>query len=284
MSAHGPGKETARPTGHTSLVPRLLLLVVTGLVGGLLSGVFGVGGGILMVPLLTLWVGLDQRRAVATSLAAIVLSSTAGSISYLLRGAIDVPAAVALAAGSVVGVLLGTALLRRLPILVLRWAFVALLVVVAVRLLFPVPAHAGAVPLSFWPIVGLVALGVAVGIASGLFGIGGGVLIVPSLVLLFGVGELVAKGTSLLVIIPTGVVGTVRNLRAGLVDLRTVLAVGLPAIVASVAGSALAFLTPASLSNVLFAVLQLAVAAQLVWRILRPRRKGRPAETADARP
>jgi uncharacterized membrane protein YfcA len=225
-----------------------------------------------MVPLLTLWVGLDQRRAVATSLAAIVLSSTTGSISYLLRGAIDVPAAIALAAGSVLGALLGTALLKRLPIPVLRWAFIALLVVVAVRLLFPIPAHAGPVPLSFWPIVGLVVLGLAVGVASGLFGIGGGVLIVPSLVLLFGVGELIAKGTSLLVMIPTGVAGTARNLRAGLVDLGAVLAVGLPAIGASVAGAALAFVLPARLSSTLFAVLLLAVSAQLASRILRPRR------------
>lgn len=261
---------------------RVLLLVVTGLVGGLLSGVFGVGGGILMVPLLSLWVGLDQRRAVATSLAAIVLSSTTGSISYLLRGAIDVPAALAIAAGSVVGAMLGTALLRRLPIAVLRWAFLALLVGVAVRLLFPVPAHAGPVPLTFWSLAGMVVLGLAVGVASGLFGIGGGVLIVPSLVLLFGVGELIAKGTSLLVMIPTGVVGTARNLRAGLVDMADVLAVGLPAVVAAVAGSALAFLLPAQLSSVLFAVLLLAVSAQLVLWILRPPKRGvRDAVPAD---
>jgi uncharacterized membrane protein YfcA len=237
-----------------------------------------------MVPLLTLWVGLDQRRAVATSLAAIVLSSTTGSISYLLRGAVDVPAAIALAAGSVLGALVGTALLRRLPIVVLRWAFVALLVGVAVRLLFPITAHAGSVPLSFWPLVGLVALGVAVGIASGLFGIGGGVLIVPSLVLLFGVGDLIAKGTSLLVMIPTGVVGTARNLRAGLVDLPTVLAVGVPAVLAAVAGSALAFLLPAALSSVLFALLLLAVSAQLVLRILRPKAAAaRPVGAVSAR-
>jgi uncharacterized protein len=273
MSARRGGGGVLIATDQTPPVPRVLLLILTGLVGGLLSGVFGVGGGVLMVPLLTLWVGLDQRRAVATSLAAIVLSSTAGSISYLLRGAIDVPAAVALAAGSIVGVVLGTALLKRLPIGVLRWAFIALLLGVAIRLLFPVAAHGGPVPLSFWPIVGLLTLGLAVGIASGLFGIGGGVLIVPSLVLLFGVAELIAKGTSLLVIIPTGIVGTARNLRAGFVDLGAVLAVGLPAIVAAVAGSALAFLLPASLSSVLFAVLLLAVSGQLTWRILRQRRR-----------
>ena len=270
-----------RGAGRLASVPRIVLLVVTGLVGGLLSGVFGVGGGILMVPLLTLWVGLDQRRAVATSLAAIVLSSTTGSISYLLRGAVDVPAAIALAAGSVVGPVVGTALLKRLPLAVLRWAFVALLVGVAVRLLLPVPAHAGPVPLSFWPLAGLVVLGLAVGVASGLFGIGGGVLIVPSLVLLFGVGELIAKGTSLLVMIPTGVVGTASNLRAGLVDVGAVLAVGLPAIVAAVAGAALAFVLPASLSSLLFALLLLAVAAQLAVRALRDgRARADPATAA----
>lgn len=253
--------------------PSLVLVAPIGVAAGFLAGLLGVGGGILMVPLLTLWVGLDQRRAVATSLAAIVLSSTTGSISYLLRGAVDVPAAVALAAGSVVGAVAGTALLKRLPLPVLRWAFVALLVGVAVRLLFPVPAHAGPVPLSFWPLAGMVVLGLAVGVASGLFGIGGGVLIVPSLVLLFGVGELIAKGTSLLVMIPTGVVGTARNLRAGLVDVGAVLAVGLPAIVAAVVGSALAFVLPAPLSSVLFALLLLVVSAQLVLRLLRDRRR-----------
>jgi uncharacterized membrane protein YfcA len=120
-----------------------------------------------------------------------------------------------------------------------------------------------------------------VGVASGLFGIGGGVLIVPSLVLLFGVGELIAKGTSLLVMIPTGVVGTARNLRAGLVDVGAVLAVGLPAIVAAVAGAALAFVLPASLSSLLFALLLLAVAAQLAVRALRDgRARADPATAA----
>jgi uncharacterized membrane protein YfcA len=96
------------------------------------------------------------------------------------------------------------------------------------------------------------------------------------------VGELVAKGTSLLVIIPTGVVGTARNLRAGLVDLRVVLAVGLPAIVAAVAGSAVAFALPASLASVLFAVLLLAVAGQLAWRIVRPRKAVEPASASGS--
>ncbi|MDH2444010.1 sulfite exporter TauE/SafE family protein [Amnibacterium sp. CER49] len=251
---------------------RPLPLVLTGLVGGLLSGLFGVGGGVLMVPLLTLWARLGQRRAVATSLAALVLSSAAGCLSYLARGAVDVPAAAALIVGSVVGAVIGSALLRRLPVPVLRWAFLALLVAVAVRLLLAVPVGRPA-PLTPLLLVVLVAVGLAVGIASGLFGVGGGVLIVPALGLLFGLPELVAKGTSLLVIVPAGFTGTLRNRRAGLVDLRAAALVGAPAAVASIGGSALAFLLPASLSRVLFAILLLAVSAQLAVRAVRASRR-----------
>ena len=60
-----------------------------GLVGGLLSGAFGVGGGILMVPLLITFAGMDQRRASAASLAAIVPTAVVGSITYLANGEVD---------------------------------------------------------------------------------------------------------------------------------------------------------------------------------------------------
>ena len=183
------------------------------------------------------------------------------------------PAALALIVGSVVGAVIGSALLRRLPVPVLRWAFIVLLVAVAIRLLLAVPVGRPA-PLTPLLLLALVGVGLAVGIASGLFGVGGGVLIVPALGLLFGLPQLVAKGTSLLVIVPTGITGTIRNRRAGLVDLRTAAFVGVPAPVASVLGSALAFLLPATLSQVLFAVLLLLVSAQLAVRAIRASRRG----------
>ena len=62
--------------------PLWLVLVATGLVGGLFSGLFGVGGGVLMVPLLLWWSGMDQRRANATSLLAITPAAIVGAVSY----------------------------------------------------------------------------------------------------------------------------------------------------------------------------------------------------------
>ena len=114
-------------------------LAITGVVGGLLSGAFGVGGGILMVPLLINLAGMDQRRASATSLVAIIPAAIAGSLAYLVQGQVDILAALFLAIGGVVGAYFGTRLLHRLPLGLLRWLFVALLVVVAVRMLLVVP-------------------------------------------------------------------------------------------------------------------------------------------------
>ena len=114
-------------------------LALIGAAGGLLSGAFGVGGGILMVPLLITFAHMDQRRASATSLAAIVPTAVVGAITYFVNGEVDVIAALFVAAGGIVGGWLGAKLLKRLPLGWLRWMFIALLVVVAVRMLFFVP-------------------------------------------------------------------------------------------------------------------------------------------------
>ena len=115
----------------TSTVPRrVLVLVLVGILGGLLSGAFGVGGGIVMVPLLMWFLGMDQRRAAATSLVAIVPTAIAGSIQYLALGHLDVVAGLLVAVGGIGGSLIGTRLLRTLPLGWLRWLFIALLVVV----------------------------------------------------------------------------------------------------------------------------------------------------------
>jgi uncharacterized membrane protein YfcA len=249
-----------------------ITLAVIGVIGGVLSGAFGIGGGIIMVPLLVTLGGLDQRGAAATSLVAIVPSAVVGSATYLFNGEIDLAAGCLVAVGAVAGTLIGTRLLRSIPLTVLSWLFITLIVVVAVRLLVVAPDRGEAVELTPWVALGYVALGLAMGVASGLFGIGGGVIAVPALIAVFGFSDLVAKGTSLLVMIPTGVVGTISNARAGLVNVRAGLVVGVAATVASVPGVALALVMPPRLSGVLFAALLLVAAAQLTVKAVR--RKG----------
>lgn len=250
---------------------RVLSLIAVGILGGLFSGAFGVGGGIIMVPLLMWFVGLDQRQAAATSLVAIVPSAVSGTIQYGLQGEVDVVAGLLIAVGGVGGSLIGTRLLRRLPLGWLRWLFIALLVLVAVRLFFEVPARGAELVYTPWIVAALVLLGLVMGIASGLFGIGGGVIIVPVLIALFGMGDLLAKGTSLLAMIPTSVTGSIANTRAGLVRLSDGIIAGLAAVAASFGGVALAFLLPPRLAVILFAAFVLLVVVQLVFRAVRGR-------------
>ena len=249
-------------------------LALVGAAGGLLSGTFGVGGGILMVPLLILVAGMDQRRASATSLAAIIPAAIAGSLTYFANGEIDLLAALFVAIGGIAGSWVGAWLLRHLSLGWLRWLFVALLVAVAVRMVLVVPMRGdGTIDLDVLPILGMIALGLVIGIASGLFGIGGGVIMVPAFIALFGMSDLVAKGTSLAVMIPTALSGTVANTRAGLVDLREALAVGIPATLFSFAGVAIAFVLSPEWSAWLFAALVIIAAAQLAVRAVRLSRK-----------
>jgi uncharacterized membrane protein YfcA len=259
-------------------VRRVLALVLVGIIGGVLSGLFGVGGGVVMVPLLTMLAGMDQRHASATSLIAIVPTSIVGAASYGIAGHVDLLASIVIAAGGIVGSLIGTRLLRILPIGWLRWLFIALLILVAIRLFFEVPERGAGIDYTWYAIAGLVLLGLVVGVASGLFGIGGGVIVVPVLVALFEASDLLAKGTSLLAIIPASVTGSVANARAHLVSLTDGLLVGVPAAAASFGGTALAFLLPPQVSTILFAILILAAVTQMIVRAVRHR----PTPPADA--
>ena len=84
-----------------------LPIVVAGLVAGVLSGLLGVGGGVIMVPLLVWLASQSQHHAHATSLAAVVLIGTAGAVTFGIDGEVDVKLAALLAVGSLVGAPLG---------------------------------------------------------------------------------------------------------------------------------------------------------------------------------
>ena len=107
-------------------------LVAIGLAGGVLSGLLGVGGGIVMVPLLVIWAGYAQRDAHAMSLGAIVPISVAGVLTYGIAGEVRLPEALALAAGAIVGARVGAGLLSRLGDRPLKLAFGSFLLAVAV--------------------------------------------------------------------------------------------------------------------------------------------------------
>jgi uncharacterized protein len=109
-------------------------LVLIGVVAGLFSAVFGVGGGIVAVPLLVAVIGLQPRPATATSLVAIGVISVAGAISYGVRGYVDVGGALLVGLPGAAGALVGTTLQQQIPVRWLALGFAALLAGVGIRL------------------------------------------------------------------------------------------------------------------------------------------------------
>ena len=116
---------------------RILVLAAIGTAGGLLSGLFGVGGGVIVVPLLVLWLGYGEREAAGTSLGAIAIVAAAAAGVQGLYGNVQLSAGLLIGIPAVAGVLLGTWLQQRVPTRTLSLAFAGLLVLVAADLLVP---------------------------------------------------------------------------------------------------------------------------------------------------
>jgi len=246
-----------------------LRLGAIGVAAGFLSGLFGVGGGVLIVPALVTLCGQDQRQAVATSLLAIGPLAVAGVVGYAAHGEVDVLLAVPLAVGTTTGAWIGTALLRRLSLPALRWIFAVAVLSAAVRLVVDPGVPSGEVRHELWLLAVLVPIGVAIGLLAGLTGIGGGAVMVPILQLGFAVAAALAKGTSLLVILPTALLAGWRNLRAHLGSLREAAWIGLSGVVAAVAASAISVRLPGVAADLMFGCFLIAVALRTVWPDLR---------------
>ncbi len=113
----------------------------------------------------------------------------------------------------------------------------AFLVAVIVSLYFVIPSRDAELELTWITGPGILVLGVVTGILAGLLGVGGGIVVVPALLLLFGTSDLVARGTSLLMMIPTAISGTVGNLRRSNVDLVAAACVGVAACTTTALGA-----------------------------------------------
>jgi uncharacterized protein len=256
-----PGSEPHRPKPTTP--GRLAVAALVGILAGALSGLFGVGGGILIVPGLVLLMGMEQRLAHGTSLAAIVPIAVSGVAAYALERAVDWPAAAFLTVGAAGGAVLGTYALSRISQRLLRFLFGLFLLLAAAQMLI-LPGHADPAELDIGISVVLVLIGIASGTLAGLLGVGGGIVMVPALVILLSVPDAVAKGTSLAVIIPTALVGTAGNLRHHNANIPVAAVVGLSGVVSAFAASKASVGLDPRLSSILFAGLLVLVAARLL--------------------
>ena len=116
-------------------MPHVLRLAAVGTAAGAFSGLFGVGGGVVMVPLLILWFGYGEREATGTSLAAIAVIAAVATAAHGAYGNVDVPKGLLVGLPAVGGVVAGTALQQRLSGKAVSLLFAAVLVAVAIKLL-----------------------------------------------------------------------------------------------------------------------------------------------------
>ncbi len=189
----------------------LWVLLLAGLAAGFVSGLMGVGGGIVLTPVLHYGLKMSWSDAVATSLLVIAIQSPLGVYRHAKRGAVDWPTAGGLAAGGLLGVAIGDQILPYLPIGGLKLLFAAIMAAAAWRLTRRAPApRTNRHP--FW-LLALVGLGA--GILARLLGIGGGILTVPALGLM-GVPVHLAVGSSLVPVFTNAAAASGANLARGL--------------------------------------------------------------------
>ncbi len=255
-------------------------LVLIGLAAGVVGGGLGIGGGIIMVPLLV-FVGLDRHRAHATSLAAIVLIAITGALSFGVSGEIGLDVGLTVGVGGILGSVIGATVMHRSSPRALTIVFAIVLLVAAIRMISggnPLPGSAEFGDLAQLAIA--LVIGATAGFFAGMAGIGGGVVIVPASVLLLGLSQHEAQGTSLAAIVLTAAAGTVVNFRNQRVRLQDGLVVGIGGIVGSLTGSRLALAIEGRTLSLVFGFLVLFVAIRSLYRTLKTARFEPQAESS----
>lgn len=251
-----------------------------------MSGLLGVGGGFLIVPLQLLWTRTDPHRASGTSLAAILPIALVGAIVYYLGrvpGQVDFVAASFLVIGSSTGAYIGAEFVAHVGDRIVRIVVAILLVIVGGDEIASGLApgvllaghHFAPVLLAPWQYALITAAGLLIGVLSGFTGVGGGIFVVPTLVIGFGFSHHLAQGTSLVAILPTAAVGALTYFRHHNVDVGGAAWIGVAGMPTAALGAVLALALPQGLLALLFGFLLL-FAASRIW----PRRA--PSRSAVA--
>jgi uncharacterized membrane protein YfcA len=225
-------------------------LILVGLAAGVFAGLFGIGGGVVIVPALIIFAGFSLVEATGTSLAAILLPvGILGVLAYYRARIIDFRASLLIAAGLLTTVAAGAWLAHSLPADLMKKLYGVFLLYVSWTFIDPghrirrlmggsVPPKAEAETLPRPPVAALVAVGVVAGVMAGLFGIGGGNIIVPLLTVALGYPAKRAIATSLgTLLLPIGLPGVLYYYHAGTLDVGAAAWVALGLLAGTVFGA-----------------------------------------------
>lgn len=196
-------------------------IIAIGAMTGLLSGLLGIGGAAILVPGMVEVLGISQHKAAGTSLFVIIPTALVSAIIYALGEQMDWMLSLVFSLTAVIGAYFGARVMSRISAPMLRKIFGVFLMVVAIRLVLPGGPPADATfqsdVFNQSPLVtiGEFALGWVAGFMSGLLGIGGGQVLTPGMIFLFGVPQKLAQGISIAFIVPTAIAGAITHYRRG---------------------------------------------------------------------
>jgi uncharacterized protein len=255
-------------------------MLIVGIVAGIMSGLFGIGGGIIMVPSLIAIFGMDMLNANATSLAAMLLPvGVLGVVAYYKAGYINLRNALWISVGLLTGSFFGAELAVSVDVKVLSKLYAAFLLYVAVGYLdIPKllrgknhPKNANLTGgekkhYSLWLFIGL---GIFAGVIAGLFGKGGGLVIVPMLIKFFRYDAKAASATSLAALqLPVGLPSIIVYAHAGYLNWVYAGLMALGIVFGVFFGTKLAIRLPAAAFKKVYAIFLLGVAVYMVYKYL----------------
>jgi hypothetical protein len=237
-----------------------------GLVSGIFGGLVGLGGGVIMIPLMTRLLGLSQASAHGTSLAIVVFAGLSGACAYALKGTIDLTASLILAVTASITARAGARYCAILPAWKLKRYFGCLLL--AVSALMIVKPHLGALAIMSLKgapaIAALAVTGLATGFIAGLLGIGGGAFLIAGMVLFVGMNQHIAQGSSLLSMVPAAAVGSYTHWRQGNVVTRILPGLAAGIILGAFLGGIAANHLPEGTLRIIFAVVLTLLGVDLI--------------------
>lgn len=225
--------------GDGELIAMTALTVVLAALVGISLGLLGGGGSILMVPLLAYVAGMEPKQAIAMSLLVVGVTSAVGSVTHARAGRVQWRIAAFFGAAAMAGAYGGGRLAGYVPGTILMVSFAVIMIAAAIAMLRGRNATAGPDADHKLPLVKTAALGLSVGVVSGLVGAGGGVLLVPALAILGGLPMPAAVGTSLVVIAMQSFAGLAGHLTTEHIDWRLAAMVSGAAIVGAIFGGRL---------------------------------------------
>lgn len=255
-----------------------------GLIGGLFGGLLGIGGGSAIAPLLLVTGRLRPAEVSGTTLAVVVMISAVGSGAYASLGHLSLGLAWPIALGSVAGSVLGALAVKRLSMRTMVGTFLFILPYFAIKQFWPgllAPSLAAST-------VSLIILGFGTGVFSGLLGLSGASLVVPSLVGFFLIDQHSAQGIAINVALADSIAGAVTHTRAHNVNYRAAARLAPPAVLAAVAGAFLSDSLSVSMLRNLFGIFILGIWAIMLlsWMKgslrIRPKSSGHRGVEGDA--